>query len=65
MTQETYYLSILKNMKKTFVGGTRGVGWARDGVRKRESSFFIILGPKRSTRFLTEEYEKKNICLGK
>ncbi len=35
------------------------MGWARDGVRKRDFYFYFKLGPKRSTQFLKEKYEKK------
>jgi hypothetical protein len=39
----------------------KGVGRARDGVRKREFKKKKKLGPKRSTWFLKEEYEKKHL----
>jgi hypothetical protein len=46
-------------MKKTYFvgqGGGVGEGWCE---KERKFFFFLILGPKRSTRFLKEEYEEK------
>jgi hypothetical protein len=62
MTQETN-LSTKKYEENIFLGGQGGWGgWGM--VWEREIFFFLKLGPKRSTRFLKEEYEKKKHLFG-